>query len=124
MKTKKIIKIIVTATFLVSAICFAQMGGSGGPQPPNAEDMVANLAEKLSLTEDQQSAILELFTEQFEEMEELRESGDMESGREKMDELREEMDKKIKALLTEEQIEIYEEMQNSRPQPGQGPPKN
>jgi len=85
---------------------------------PDLDETMAELTEQLELDEGQATQIREVLLIQNEEsarmMEEARASGQGRSAfgamRERMQELRQGTDKKIKALLTEAQVARYEEI--------------
>ena len=97
-------------------------GGPGGPggRPDNAE-LTARLAQRLSLTDEQQKQVLAIYEERskaaMEEMQKARESGaDREEMRAQMLEFRTKNDKKIEAVLDEKQLAEYRELREERDQ--------
>lgn len=106
-------KFLSLIIFFFSINLFAQMGGN--PQ----ERMKATLEElktRLSLTDDQYAKVDSILKDQLAEMTKLRENsgGDFQSIRPAMTELREKTDKKIEALLTEEQKQEYKKLLEER----------
>lgn len=101
--------IVVLATLSGSEV-FAQPPGGGGqgPQLPDSDqikEMVADLSEKLILSEDQQIEIQEMYEAHFEQVEELMSKGRPE--RSEMETLKTEFEESVNAILTEEQQELY-----------------
>lgn len=84
----------IIGLLLISGNLSAQPQGQAGPPPlPDSEqivEMVDELAETLSLSEDQKSDISDLYFSHFEEVKELRDKheGDREDHRQAMDVLR------------------------------------
>jgi hypothetical protein len=107
--------------FAISALLVGALPGLALAQQrrgPDLDDTMAELTEKLELDEGQATQIRELLLVQNEEsrrmMEEARASGQGRSAfgamRERMQEMRQATDTKIKALLTETQAARYEEI--------------
>lgn len=102
--------------FLVSAMSMAQ------PRDFDPEDLAkrqtAQLKEELDLNEDQEKKVYDLNLESTKKMSKLREEmqsgGGFEGMREKMTEIREEQNKKMKEILTEKQWTKYEKYQEER----------
>jgi hypothetical protein len=115
MKTIK--SILVLSILLVSSISFAQppgggqRGGQQGPPPiPNNKEvtkMVSDLTDNLSLSEEQEVKVLEIYKEHFAELKE-KTSGNSRPKREEMEALDTAFEKQVKAELTEEQKSGYE----------------
>lgn len=112
-------------------------GNGGGMGPENfdpqamVDRMVDDMVENLDLSDDQEEKIRKIMEENFENMatmrEEMQNSGaGFEGMREQMQKSREEQNNKMKAILSEEQWEKYQVMQEERRQMrGQGmPPQN
>ena len=101
---------------------FRQFGGHGF----NPEQMATHQADRLKkvcdLNDEQYAKVLDLYKTQSEEM--MKQFQNRQPGqpfnREEMQKLREEMDAKIKEILTEEQFVKYQEMQKRMPRPGFG----
>jgi len=121
--------------FAICALClltaggslvFAQGGpprGNGGPgQPPALPDssgiveIVDEMAEALSLTDDQKSRVSELHFAHFAAAEKVlgASRGDREGTREAMDDLRRDFEADVKEILTDEQQEAFDELSASR----------
>ena len=106
--------------------------GSGDFDPQAMVDrQIEDMDETLDLSDEQEDQIREIMEENFENMaamrEEMQNSGaGFEGMREQMQKVREEQDNKMKAVLSEEQWEEYQVMQEERRQMrGQGrPPQN
>ncbi len=105
----KTMKSILAVTFLLlGSICFAQAPGGrqqGPPPIPNDKEitkMVNNLAEEVSLTDTQQASVLKLYQAHFKQVKELT-SANARPRKEEMDDLKTNLDKEVKALLTKEQ---------------------
>jgi Spy/CpxP family protein refolding chaperone len=93
----------------------------GRPEGKRGEAMKERLdkmATDLKLTDEQKKKVEEAFKAQGEKMRELRDATP-EERREKGRAMREEMDKKMKEILTKEQ---YEQWEKTRPQGGPGGP--
>lgn len=115
MKTRK--TFLTLAILLISGFGFAQppgggqRGGQQGPPPiPNEKQikvMVSDLADEISLSEDQETTILELYIEHFEEIEEQT-SGNKRPDREEMESMKTLFEEHVKEELTKDQIKKYE----------------
>lgn len=113
-------------------------GNGGGMGPGNfdpqamVDRMVDDMDENLDLSKKQEEKIRKIMEENFESManmrEEMQDSGaGFEGMREKMQKVREEQDNKMKEVLSDEQWEKYQVMQEERrARRGQGgfPPQN
>ena len=113
-------------------------GNGGGMGPGNfdpqamVDRMVDDMNENLDLSKKQEEKIRKIMEENFESMakmrEEMQDSGaGFEGMREKMQKVREEQDNKMKEVLSDEQWEKYQVMQEERrARRGQGgfPPQN
>lgn len=109
--------ILSTTLILLSLSVFAQgpgggqRGGQQGPPPvPNAKQikkMVADLATEINLTAEQETAVLRLYTEHFEDVKAMT-SGSSRPDREKMEALKVNLEKSVKALLNADQNKVYE----------------
>ena len=103
-----------------------QMGPGGGMGGPGNFDPAAfvdrqmeELKEGLELSDDQEKQVREILTAGSETMRKAREEmqdggGDFEGMREKMQQMREEQNQKIKAVLSEDQFTKYEQIQKER----------
>lgn len=115
MKTLK--SVLVAAFLLVAGFSFAQRpGGQQGPPPlpsdEQIETMVSELAEEIDLNEDQETKILALYKEHFEEVKEKVSAG--RPDRDEMEEIKEEFEQKVEAELTDEQVEKFEAYQKKQ----------
>ena len=99
-----------------------QDGGQQGPPPlPSSkqiEKMVSNMSKEISLSEDQESEVLEIYTAHFEEVEDKTKSG--RPDRKVMEALKTDLEKEVNALLTEEQQELYKAYQKKNRPKGKG----
>ena len=101
---------------------FGPGGGMGGGNfDPAAfiDRQMEELKKGLDLTEDQEKQVREIITAGSETIRKAREAmqdggGDFEGMREKMQQMREEQNEKIKAVLSEEQFTKYEQIQQER----------
>ncbi|MEM7483839.1 MAG: hypothetical protein AAF348_01395 [Bacteroidota bacterium] len=124
---KKTVKSIIS--FLVVVLAFTvtacgqqqrgggnQRGGQQGPPPlPSADEiekMVGDLADELSLDSDQESTVLTLYTDHFEEAESKTKSG--RPDRDEMEKFRENFETEVKAVLTEKQQELFDAYQKKK----------
>lgn len=100
-------------------------GPGGGMGPGNfdpqafVDRQMEELKEGLGLTKDQEKQVREIITAGFETMQKAREEmqdggDDFEGMREKMQQMREEQNQKIKAILSEDQFTKYEQIQQER----------
>ena len=100
-------------------------GNGGGMGPGNfdpqamVDRMVDDMDENLDLSKKQEEKIRKIMEENFESMakmrEEMQDSGaGFEGMREKMQKVREEQDNKMKEVLSDEQWEKYQVMQEER----------
>jgi len=89
----------------------------GGPGGGRGRGLNADmLAEQLGLSADQKTKVAAIIQKQREQMEAIPQEERREKGRA----LREETDKAISAVLTDEQKKKFEEMRANRPRGGQG----
>jgi len=96
------------------------------------QERTEQLAKELSLTEEQKAKVLEHFTQMQKNFQRPPEGmqGDREAMRAAMEKRREESNKKMKEILTEEQYAKYEKMRGGmrnrgrgeQPPPGKGDP--
>ncbi|MFN0014691.1 MAG: DUF4890 domain-containing protein [Saprospiraceae bacterium] len=144
---KKAIRFLLIALFaLAGTAIFAQPpGGPGGGRMMNpeqrAEQQTAQMTEKLALSEAQAAKVKEINLKYAQKGQEAREKadGDREAMREIILAIRQEQDKELQTMLTQEQWETWvkarEEMRGNRgnlggersPKPenkGDVPPKN
>lgn len=109
--------------FGIALLSFLILSGVSLAQPGNfnpedfAKRQTAELKEELSLNADQEKKVYEINLETMKKMGEMRDEmqgGGFEGMREKMTEVREEQNKKMKKVLTEKQWEKYEKYQEDR----------
>ncbi|QIA08700.1 hypothetical protein [Draconibacterium halophilum] len=144
MKRTVFLVMVLVSTLLMSCnngsnnsqqLPFGRGGGMGpGNFDPQAmvDRQIEDMDENLDLSNEQEEKIREIMEESFENMaamrEEMQNSGaGFEGMREQMQKSREEQNKKMKAVLSEEQWEKYQVMQEERRERrGQGgmPPQN
>lgn len=111
---KDIWKILVVVLIVTTTACGQQRGPQGRgqqgpPSIPNSkqiEKMVSNLADDISLSEDQENEVLKLYTVHFKEVKEKTKSG--RPDRKEMELLKNDFEKEVKEALTEEQQELYD----------------
>lgn len=124
MKTIK--SLLVLSILFVCTLVFAQSPGGGqrggqqGPPPiPNdkqIEKMVSDIADELTLSNEQETKVLSLYKEHFTQVKE-KTSGNNRPNREEMKALKSAFEKKVKAELTKEQVNKYEAyLKKQRPQ--------
>ena len=129
-KMNNVWKILVLVLIVTTSACGQQRGGGqrggqqGGQQGPPAlptdeqiEEMVETLASEILLSEEQESKVLELYKEHFEEVESLTSGG--RPDRDEMDELKEDFEDSINEVLTSDQQKLYKTYmkKNSRKKP-------
>jgi len=124
---KKLIKLsTLFIALLITSTVFAQIpnmsknqdGRQGPPPIPNVEQieqMVTELAVELSLSEEQQAGILNMYIAHFAEVEETM-SAEPKPPREEMESKRTEFDNQVKSLLTDEQRVKFDEFNKKRHQ--------
>ena len=107
----------------------AQQGGSGrGAEPAQrAEMQTTRMKEDLGLSDKQAEkvkAINEKYANKMKEMREASRDGDRQAMRENMSVLRKEQTEELKTVLTSEQFEKWQQLQNEQRngRPGDGPP--
>ncbi|GEM_PF-1867547 len=119
--------LLITAmgVLFVPANAEAQMPARGrGPALPDQgqiEEMVGELSAELSLSENQTEEVYRLYITHFEQVQELREtcSGNRSEMRGAHRELKLQLDEQVKALLTDEQQEAYDQFVRQH-HPGHG----
>lgn len=110
----------IIGLLLISGNLSAQPQRQSGPPPlPDSEqivEMVDELAETLSLSEEQKSDVSDLYFVHFEEARKLRNEheGDRENHRQTMDALRDDFEEQVKEILTDEQITEFEVFMKDR----------
>lgn len=117
MKTYKKLSLLFILAFFSASITFAQGNRQDRPQGPpplpndeQIEEMVTELSKELSLTENQEEKVSEIYFDHYKEVEALQEnsSGNREANRKIMQNLNTELENSVKVLLTEDQKKIYE----------------
>ena len=119
---KNLTKLLVAGVMLVagSFVSMAQPGGGrpggqGGRQfdpAQMAQRRADMMKETLKLTDAQYAKVLEMYKEESEAMQKQMQSGERpRMDRETMEKQREEQNKKLKAILTEEQFKTWTEQQ-------------
>src|SRR5262245_16338385 len=90
----------------VQAQTNAPGGGAGGGRGRSVEAQLTALNERLKLTDEQKTKVKAILEEQFKKLQELRNDTGLsqEDGRAKRQALREEVAKKMKEVLTPEQL--------------------
>jgi protein CpxP len=121
--------LVLLALLAFTVVTVAQNRGSGNFDPKEmAKRQTEQLTEELDLNKDQQKKVLELNEKYSEKMsamfQDMRSGGgDREAMREKMGKMREEQNKEMKKLLTEDQYKKYEKyLEERRSRRGQGGP--
>ena len=115
----------------VQAQQHGQQGKQQGPPPlPNEqqiEKMVIDLSKELSLSEEQEKQVSDLYFTHFEEVGEIREKNKKarEADHEKMEQYREDFKIEVKSYLTKEQQKQFDEYQKKQQsnRRGQGAPR-
>lgn len=106
--------VILLCVVLIASTVSAQQRGpqSGGQQgPPSVpttkeiKEMVSDMSKEISLNEDQEAEILELYSDHFKEVKEKTKSG--RPDRNEMESLKTDFEKEVKAVLTDEQQKLY-----------------
>jgi len=108
---------LLLCMILIAGTSYAQQGGSrrggqgGGQRPPKLpttkeiKEMVSDMAKEISLNEEQEDEILDIYQAHFDEVEEKTKSG--RPDRNEMESLKTNFEKEVNAVLTEEQQELY-----------------
>lgn len=124
--------LILLIALSASSVSIAQQGRPSGPPPipdqTQIEGMVDQLSTELSLNDEQQSQISELYSIHFEELNDMASSqqGASQQMQQEMEKKKSSFEKEIKSVLTSEQKKKYTKYlkentpQNNRPQ---GPPR-
>ena len=99
---KKILFLALMGLWSVQYVAAQRKGGNAR----TPEQMVEKLDEKLNLTDEQEKQITTLYTDFFKQ----------ELSREERKTAMQELNKKIEALLTDEQKTAFEQMKKERPQ--------
>ncbi len=116
MKTRVVLLLLAMT---VGVTVFAQ------PRRMTAQERADQMEKQLSLTADQKTKILELFTQQEKEMAKrpMGDQGDREAWRAAMEKRREQQDLKLKSILTSEQYAQYEQMRGKMSRGRMGRPE-
>jgi len=121
--TRRFLLVAVTSVLgvvIASGIAFGQRGNR---QPPSVDEQVKRLADRLNLSDDQQSKIKPILEDQRQQMTSLREDTSLsrEDRMSKMRSIRESTTSKISAILNDDQKKQYEAMQQEmRSREGRG----
>ena len=111
---------VVGVMLLVGAFTAnAQPGGFGGGQMPSAEEIAKmradQMKEAVNLTADQYAKVTVIFKEEMEAMQKMFEgggmNGDFDQMRKDMEKRQEEQNKKLKAILSEDQFKKWQKQQ-------------
>lgn len=121
--------IIMLILMACSSVIFAQPPGGqqGPPKLPSSKQikkMVAEIAEEISLDDEQETQVLTLYQGHFKEVEEATSNG--RPDRTKMEALKTELETDVKALLSKEQQEeytAYVKKNSQQKRGGQSPPR-
>ncbi|MBI9072640.1 MAG: hypothetical protein JEY94_13640 [Melioribacteraceae bacterium] len=112
------IQLLVISLLIISSNIFAQQRGQQNepPRTPDITGLVDELGSKLSLSSDQKSTVKDLFISHFEEVEGLMKSdrGERDAMHTKMQKLKSNLDNAIIALLNDDQIEAFKELQKNQ----------
>ena len=121
--------LLLLSVFVFTVVSTAQDRGQRNFDPKEmAKRQTEELTKVLDLNKDQQKKVLELNTEAGEKMSAMRNDmmsggGDREAMREKMMKIREDQNKEMKKILTEDQYKKYEKyLEERRSQRGQRGP--
>lgn len=125
----KKIGLLLLFAFVLTTVSMAQNRGERNFDPEEmAKRQTEELTKTLDLNKDQQKKVLSLNKEMGEKMSAMREDmrdggGDWGAMREKMTKIREEQNKEMKKILTEDQYKKYEKyLEERRARRGQGRP--
>lgn len=122
--------LLLIAMAMSSAVSAQPPGGGGGgqqgpPPIPNSKQikkMVSKLSSELSLSEQQETKVLALYQDHYEQVEEATSNG--RPDRTKMEALKTSFEKNVKSELTEEQQDLYTEyLKKNQPQQRRGQPE-
>ena len=116
---RKLFKWFVVGVMLLVGAFTANAQGFGGGQMPSAEEIAKmradQMKETVNLTADQYAKVTVIFKEEMEAMQKMFEgggmTGDFEQMRKDMEKRQEEQNKKLKAILTEDQFKKWEKQQ-------------
>ena len=116
---RKLFKWFVVGVMLLVGAFTANAQGFGGGQMPSAEEIAKmradQMKETVNLTADQYAKVTVIFKEEMEAMQKMFEgggmNGDFEQMRKDMEKRQEEQNKKLKAILTEDQFNKWQKQQ-------------
>ncbi len=122
-QSKKNILSVLALSFvlLFSGMTFAQSPQGGKQQKPpvpnekQVKKMVNELAEELDLSDKQETEVLAVYQNHFDEVKD-KTSGDNKPKREEMEAMKSSFEKEVKALLSEEQQTKFENYMKERKQ--------
>lgn len=123
----KKISLMILSVMLFTVVSIAQNRGNFDPKE-FAKRQTEELTKELSLNKDQQKKVLELNNQVADKMTAMREDmmsggGDREGMRDKMMKIREDQQKEMKKILTEDQYKKYEKyLEEQRARRGQRGP--
>lgn len=112
---KKIVNLSLALTLVIGTTAWAQPEAGhrrgGGDPAERAERLTTSMTELLALTEEQQNEVGDLNLEYAMKMKEAHQEnqGDWEAMRGAMMELNQEKEEKLTAVLSEEQMQLYQE---------------
>ncbi len=112
---------LVACSTLATAQNANSNGKKGGKRGmPTVEQQLDRMSERLNLTDEQKPKVKEVLEQERKKWQELRSDSSMEQSarREKFQEIRKDSEKKMKAILTEEQFKKYQEMSSRRGKKG------
>ena len=116
-RSRRTLTVLVASFALaVSATPALAQQGQGGRQMLDADERLAQLTERLDLTDEQVKELKPIVEEQTKKQEDIFQnaSGDRETMRAEMIELQDETMKQYAEVLTEEQMNQYREMMQRR----------
>src|ERR1039458_3878041 len=110
---------LLMLAFFVPAALIAQAGGAGegqmeaGPHTASVDDQLADLSQKLNLTDAQKPQVKTILQEQQDKMKQVMEnsSASHDESRSKMRAIHEASKAKIRTLLTDDQKATFDKMQ-------------
>lgn len=127
-KMNKIWKLVIVALIITTSAVAQQRGGQGGPPPQGGgqqggsqqeppalptddeiEEMVEDLAKEILLSDEQESQVLVLYKEHFEQVESKTKSG--RPDRDEMEELKEDFEDDVNEVLTKDQQKLFKDYQ-------------
>lgn len=105
---------------VIALVCAATVFAQ--PQRMTPQERTDQLAKQLTLTAEQKTKVLDLFTKQDEARQKAfaDSKGDRDAMRATMQKMRDESMKKMKAILTEDQFVKYEKIRSEMPRGGMG----